>query len=606
MFQEGTVQVMGSSERRELRLRDGDRVGVLGSGPAGSFFSYFLLDISRRFGLQVEVDLIERKDFTLTGAAGCNHCGGIISESLVQTLAAEGISLPDNVVKRGIDSYVLHVDEGNVRIATLLQEMRIAAVHRGGGPRGSNPSSWQSFDGFLQALALKQGANLVRGRVDDVRFLDERPHLKVAGSSYQAYDLLVVAAGVNSPTLKMFEAPRTPYRTPRTTRAFVCEYFLGRQAVEQYVGSAMHMFLLDIPRLQFAALIPKEDHVTLCLLGQDADRSLVRAVLDAPEVRSCFPPGWFPPDYQCHCSPRLNLTGAVRPFADRLVFVGDAAMSRLYKDGINAAFRTAKAAAVTAVCKGISAEDFRRHYWPACRSIQQDNLAGKFMFAVTSQMQRRAFARRSLLRITAREQVRTSGSAVMSRVLWDMFTGSASYRQVFFRTLSPTFIARVAWSMACSIFSRDVPRDTAENPASTGGLGRTYQDGEVIVKQGEIGDCMFMVQAGRVEVVREVADDHVPLAVLAKGDVFGEMALIDHEVRSATVRALGKARVLTVDKALFLKKVHEDPSLAFRTMARMSHRIRELDAKLARAQSDMMRTSKTRVTKAGHVRSTTS
>jgi CRP-like cAMP-binding protein/flavin-dependent dehydrogenase len=558
-------------------------VGVLGSGPAGSFFAYFFLDIAHRFGLDVKVDLIERKDFGAIGPAGCNHCGGIISESLVQTLAMEGITLPDSVVKRGIDSYILRVDEGHVRIRTLQQEMRIAAVHRGAGPRGSNPDTrWRSFDGFLQRLALDRGAHLVRGRVDEVRFVDGRPQVKIAGSDPLTYDLLVVAAGVNSPLLKSFEGLPMEYRAPVTTKAYVCEHYLGREAVERHLGSSMHMFLLNLPRLKFAALIPKEDHVTLCILGHDIDPPLVRSFLEMPEARGCFPPGWAPPPDHCKCSPRLDLEGAARPFADRLVFVGDAAISRLYKDGINAAFRTAKAAAVTAVCEGISAADFRRHYWPTCRSISRDNQVGKLMFAVTSQIQKRAFARRGLLRITTREQAGKPESAIMSRVLWDMFTGSASYSRVFMRTLSPVFIARVGWNMACSVVSRRVARDTSDQRSAVGGLGRVYEDGEVIVRQGEVGHCMYVVQAGQVEVVREAADGSGPLAELGKGEVFGEMALIDDEVRSATVRAKGRARVLTVDKHLFLKKIHEDPSLALRTLGRMSQRIREMDAKIER------------------------
>ena len=117
----------------------------------------------------------------------------------------------------------------------------------------------------------------------------------------------------------------------------------------------------------------------------------------------------------------------------------------------------------------------------------------------------------------------------------------------------------------------------------TGALGKTYRDGEVIVRQGEAGDCMFVIQAGQVEVVGENdKQTAVRLAVLHEKDFFGEMALFDREVRSATVRALGEARVLTVDRKSFLRRVHEDPSLAFRIVEQMSHRIRELDAEMIR------------------------
>jgi CRP-like cAMP-binding protein len=98
---------------------------------------------------------------------------------------------------------------------------------------------------------------------------------------------------------------------------------------------------------------------------------------------------------------------------------------------------------------------------------------------------------------------------------------------------------------------------------------------------------MFVIQAGQVEVIRDnERQKPVRLTVLHETDFFGEMAIIDREVRSATVRALGDAQVLTVDKKSFLRRVHEDPSLAFRILQQMSHRIRELDAELARLKGD--------------------
>jgi len=119
-----------------------------------------------------------------------------------------------------------------------------------------------------------------------------------------------------------------------------------------------------------------------------------------------------------------------------------------------------------------------------------------------------------------------------------------------------------------------------------GALGKVYRNGESIVRQGESGDCMYVIQAGQVEVLQEREGKEIHLSVLDEGDVFGEMALFERETRSATVRALGDARVLTVDKKIFLRRVHEDPSFAFRILQKMSHRIRELDAELVRVKTD--------------------
>lgn len=115
-----------------------------------------------------------------------------------------------------------------------------------------------------------------------------------------------------------------------------------------------------------------------------------------------------------------------------------------------------------------------------------------------------------------------------------------------------------------------------------GALGKIYSNGETIVRAGESGDCMYVIQAGQVEVLQKKGDQEVRLAVMDEGDFFGEMALFEREVRSATVRAMGEARVLTIDKRTFLRRVHEDPSLAYRMVQKMSQRIRKLNAELVR------------------------
>jgi len=116
----------------------------------------------------------------------------------------------------------------------------------------------------------------------------------------------------------------------------------------------------------------------------------------------------------------------------------------------------------------------------------------------------------------------------------------------------------------------------------TGTLGKMYQDGESIVRQGEVGDCMYVIQEGQVEVVVEKAGEEVRLMVLDTGELFGEMAIVERQVRMATVRALGQARVLTIDQKNFLRRIHEDPSLAWNVVQTMSRRIRELAEEVAR------------------------
>ncbi len=118
-----------------------------------------------------------------------------------------------------------------------------------------------------------------------------------------------------------------------------------------------------------------------------------------------------------------------------------------------------------------------------------------------------------------------------------------------------------------------------------GKLGKIYHDGEVIIREGDTGDRMFVIQSGRVRVTRNAEGKDIHLSELKEGDFFGEMAIIEREVRSATVRAFGEVSLLSIDKKNFIHRVHEDPSLAYRILQHMSQKIRQLSDQLAQARA---------------------
>jgi CRP-like cAMP-binding protein/flavin-dependent dehydrogenase len=570
-----------TSDPSRLQLRNGARVAVIGGGPSGSFFSYFLLQMAERVGLELEVDLYEPRDFSCPGPRSCNMCGGIVSESLMQNLAAEGIQLPPGIVQRRIDSYFLHMDVGSVRIETPLQEMRIAAVARGAGPRGSD-HALESFDGFLLDLAERRGVRRVSERVTDVDVAGELPRIRTSAGADEGYDLVASAIGVNAPLLRTFEKLEG-YRPPRRSKAYIAEFHLGSAMIERYLANAMHVFLLNLPRLDFAALIPKNDFVTVCLLGREIDKALVDAFLSSDEVRQVLPPHWQIPKDFCHCSPHLNVETAFQPYRDRVVFVGDCGTTRLFKDGIGAAYRTAKAAARTAVFQGIGEADFRRGYWPTCKAIHSDNRLGKVVFAITREIQKRRFARRGLWRMTSREQRLEGDKRRMSKVLWDTFTGSAPYRSVIRRSVHPAFLGRLFLEVGGALRSNESHRpkhDVVMASGRTGEVGRQYRAGDVIYREGDRGHRMSIICGGRVEVFRQEGDRIHALPTLGDGDFFGEMALFGEEVRPDTVRALEDVGIVSLKREDLVQRVHEDPSMAYRLIERMASRIAGLEGSL--------------------------
>ena len=114
------------------------------------------------------------------------------------------------------------------------------------------------------------------------------------------------------------------------------------------------------------------------------------------------------------------------------------------------------------------------------------------------------------------------------------------------------------------------------------GVGRIYEDGQIVFKQGEPGDCLFVVQEGEVEVIDETHGRETVLRIAGCNELFGEEVVFERQVRFATVRARGEARILTIKKRNLLKRMNEDPSLAFNLVEKMSQRIRQLHVEVVR------------------------
>jgi flavin-dependent dehydrogenase len=444
---------MEENNLNNLTLEDGAKIAVVGGGPAGSFFTYFALDFAQRFGTEINIDIYEAKNFNKVGPAGCNHCGGIVSESLVQILSAEGIVLPSNVIRRGIESYTLHMEQGTTVIDTPFQEQRIASMFRGFGPLGSTDDEQLSFDRYLMELCEKKGARLIQEKVLDMEKDSEGVIVKTKNSGENRYDLVVGSVGLNPRSFKLFEKIAPSFIPPKTTKTYICEFHLGHELINQYFGNSMHVFLLNLNNIKFGALIPKGEYVTLVLLGAEINKVIVDSFVNSKEVRACFPPGMELKSINpCQCFPSINIKNAKSAYSDRVVLIGDSSSSKLYKNGIGAAYITAKAAAKTAIFDGISETDFINSYQPACTTLNRDNAIGKMIFLVTTIIQKSTILKTGLFRMVVNEQKKTSNKRRMSSVLWDTFTGSAPYTGILIRVIHPATLGSLIWNIIMGIF----------------------------------------------------------------------------------------------------------------------------------------------------------
>jgi CRP/FNR family transcriptional regulator, anaerobic regulatory protein len=114
-------------------------------------------------------------------------------------------------------------------------------------------------------------------------------------------------------------------------------------------------------------------------------------------------------------------------------------------------------------------------------------------------------------------------------------------------------------------------------------LGKVYRDGDVICRQGELSDCLYVIQDGKVEALHRDAEREFCFGIMEMGDFFGESTLLEGELLAATYRAVGDVCVLTIDKKMFLQRMHEDPSFSIKVLRKICRRVRTLETLLSRA-----------------------
>ncbi len=407
-----------------IRLNDGDRVGIIGGGPAGSFAALHLLNKIEQLGLRLEVMIFEPRNFQLPGPGGCNRCAGIISARLIDDLENLGIPLSGDVVQSEIRGYSLNLNNEIVHIDRPGPEDRIVSIYRGGGPRLHQDGPVASFDGYLLDQACARGAKQIPARVISVT-RDGKPVLHTTRDHYSA-DLVILATGVNSrsPMSEVFG-----YQPPRTDIMAQDEFLLP----EEWPNDMVSAYFQKPPGLIFGAIIPKGQYINISLLGRGLATDAISEFIDAHELHQELS---VSRGSLCGCTPRIAVGPAKRYFGDRWVTVGDAAVTRLYKDGIGSAFSTAEKAVQIALTFGISEAAFSKGYKPLCQEIRNDNRYGRILFRLWAWTLRFPDLMRAWVGILKSEENLQGSQRIHSRILWGMFTGGEPYRDLLRKLFS--------------------------------------------------------------------------------------------------------------------------------------------------------------------------
>ena len=417
------------------------RVAVVGGGPAGTFFAYCLCQEASRRGRAVSVTVFEPKAFERRGAYHCNYCQGVISDGLLAEMKKLGLWIPDKVIRTKIKSYSLVTLGGEVSLP-VPEGQHIFTVFRGHGPVDESAGAI-SFDQFLLDKAVQSGARKVNAYIEAIRIkpgtADPVTITSRDGATFSA-DMIVGAFGVNSNLGVQFEELGNGYSRPPTDSALQAE-LRYENAMEGESGQQIRIFALGLPGVRFAVITPKRKHATVSLIGERLDSMHLEQFLShqlvAGRVRAM---AGGEGKMRCQCAPLMPVGDGGELAGKHWFVIGDAAVSRYYKNGIESALRSAELAARVLVEHGPECgEKLERHYSRRVKKMfGLDNRLGQLLFALHDRFYRLHTVASGCLAIARGDYGITGHSRRKLRwIMWNMFTGDASYSKIFLNCLDP-------------------------------------------------------------------------------------------------------------------------------------------------------------------------
>lgn len=111
-------------------------------------------------------------------------------------------------------------------------------------------------------------------------------------------------------------------------------------------------------------------------------------------------------------------------------------------------------------------------------------------------------------------------------------------------------------------------------------FGKTFEPGQIIFCEYEPGNDFYFIQEGRVKIIKTIGNSQKTLDVLTAGDIFGEMAILEEEPRSASAIAIDRVRTLFFNRKNFDSLMMGHPQLAYKLLVTFSRRIYDAKRRL--------------------------
>lgn len=402
---------------------NGGKVVIIGGGPGGTACALALQQYASQKAIDIDITIIEGKEFT--EKRHHNQCVGVLSPPLPSLMEDTlGIHFPSSICIGEIERYILY--NGREQIKLMDEGEKSKAVRR------------VQFDAYMLDQVSTRGVRIHPARAVDLEFHPGSVIVYTENTSMSA-DVVVGAFGMDEGSAAMFSRT-TAYRPPLGLDSVVVNYPISDQEREKLSG-CIHAYLPANPRIEFGAITPKCDHLTINIAGRTVDSQLMRVFLEMSEVRNVLPRTDLADDilegrvsFYKGRFPRSLARGF---YGNRYVMVGDASgLVRAFKGkGATTAMMTGIRAADTIINHGISSQAFHHHYRTSNQDIIQDLPYGRGMRLLTMGMSNIGF-----MGIVLRAGRK---SPTLRSALFGAVSGHTPYRKILSQVLRPS----VAWAI---------------------------------------------------------------------------------------------------------------------------------------------------------------
>ena len=420
-------------------LKDGDTVCVVGGGPGGSACAVALKKEAKSVGKNIHVVVIEPKKFN--EHRHYNQCIGVLSPPL-ETILDEnlGICFTQDLVLKEMKQYCIHSDRLHMNLHGE-EDGKTYAVSR------------IKFDALMLEEARKSGAEIRYNRVTGMEVNDDGVLVYSDGDNCKA-QVVVGAFGMDEGTAQIFEQA-TPYRQPDCLNTIITHIYPGQEFLDQ-VGPSIQAFLLSMKGVEFGAVTPKIDHLSINIAGRRVSSKVMLEFLRSDPVQRFLPPHKRREKPLKYFKGKFPIAPATGFFGDRYVTIGDAAgLMRPFKGkGINSACLTGIYVARSIVHHGFSGQAFENHFYKDCEDLTGDLPYGRVIRLLTNLCTRLKFMDH-LLVIAAMDSVFRS-------CMFNCVSGQKSYKTIFRETAS----LGLGFSFLREMFKRFILNYPARFPSS--------------------------------------------------------------------------------------------------------------------------------------------